>query len=548
MPSHAKTGGTHPASGKGLDPTGHMDVVRARIRTRFGANTRPAATSLGWADVGPVTGHFTKGSLRRSKEYEPGFLSYPVDSGVMTAVAAPAPASRATRPRVTPHWWGDVVGVCAGLSLLVVTASWVGNGGLQQIAGGGSEAVSAVGRLTGLWASDLLLLQVLAMARIPMVERAFGQDRLARWHRWVGFASFWLMVAHILLITSGYAAAADANVFEELWDMIVAYPGMLLATAGTVALVMVVVTSIRAARSRLRYESWHLLHLYAYLGVGLALPHQLWTGADFLGSTASTVYWWTLYAVAAGAIVAFRVGLPVWRNWRHRLVVSRVVPEGPGLTSVYLTGRRLADLPVRAGQFFQWRFLDGRGWSRAHPYSLSATPDGRTLRITVKDLGDGSGRVASLKPGTKALIEGPYGKLTGESYRGGPVVLLACGIGVTPLLALLGELPYRQGEATLIYRARSEDEVAFRGELAWLAERRGVRVFYLLGRRARRMSWLPNQYAGQDDARALQQIAPSIAASQVYVCGPHTWTEAARAAAQSAGVPADRVHTELFSW
>ena len=56
---------------------------------------------------------------------------------------------------------------------------------------------------------------------------------------------------------------------------------MLLALAGTVALVMVVVTSVREARRRLRYESWHLLHLYAYLGAGLALPHQLWTGADF---------------------------------------------------------------------------------------------------------------------------------------------------------------------------------------------------------------------------------------------------------------------------
>ncbi len=79
---------------------------------------------------------------------------------------------------------------------------------------------------------------------------------------------------------------------------------MLLAAAGTALLVMVVVTSMRAARRRLRYESWHLLHLYAYLGVGLALPHQLWTGADFLASPVATAYWWTLYAAAAGAVVA----------------------------------------------------------------------------------------------------------------------------------------------------------------------------------------------------------------------------------------------------
>jgi len=474
----------------------------------------------------------------------------------MTVISAPhaagprpaSPAPPVPLRRDTPRWWADVGGVCAGLSVLFVTALWVSNGGVQQVTGGGADAVSALGRVTGLWASDLLLVQVLLMARIPLVERAFGQDRLAGWHRWTGFTSFWLMVAHIVLITVGYAGAAETNVFGELWDMVVSYPGMLLATAGTVLLGLVVVTSVRAARRRLRYESWHLLHLYAYLGVGLALPHQLWTGADFVASRTSTVYWWSLYAVSAGAVVVYRLGVPVWRNWRHRLVVSRVVPEGPGLTSVYLDGRALDRLPVRAGQFFQWRFLDGPGWSRAHPYSLSATPHGHMLRITVKDLGDGSARAAALRPGTRALVEGPYGKLTAESYSGGPVVLLACGIGVTPLLSLLGELPYRPGEATLVYRARSAAEVAFRSELEWFARHRGVRVVYLLGPRADRPSWLPCQYAGHGEAAALRQIAPDIAGSQVYVCGPDAWTEAARTAAESAGVAPERVHTELFSW
>jgi ferredoxin-NADP reductase len=215
---------------------------------------------------------------------------------------------------------------------------------------------------------------------------------------------------------------------------------------------------------------------------------------------------------------------------------------------VYLTGRRLDRLPARSGQFFQWRFLDGPGWSRSHPYSLSATPHGQMLRISVKDLGDGSARVAGLRPGTKALIEGPYGTMTGETYAGGPVVMLACGIGITPLLALLGELPYRAGEATLVYRARSEAEVAFRGELDWFAEHRGVRIVYLLGSRADRPSWLPGALADHRDADALREIAPYVARSHVYVCGPEAWTDTARAAARSAGVDRERLHTELFSW
>src|SRR5680860_1321906 len=83
------------------------------------------------------------------------------------------------------------------------------------------------------------------------------------------------MVVHVVAITLGKPATSTAGLWGTIVDFVVNYPGMLLAVAGTAALVMVTVTSIKAARSRLRYESWHLLHLYAYLGVGLALPQPI---------------------------------------------------------------------------------------------------------------------------------------------------------------------------------------------------------------------------------------------------------------------------------
>ena len=225
-----------------------------------------------------------------------------------------------------------VTGLMLWLGLLLVTYWWVADGGVTDLAHWES-GLTSLGRLSGLWAADLLLVQVLLMSRLPQLEHAFGRDRLARIHRVVGLLSFYLMITHIVLITAGYASGQWTAVWSTIWDLITNYGGMLLAVAGTACLIMVVVTSIKAARRRLRYESWHLLHLYAYLGVGLALPHQLWTGQEFLQSPAATVYWWTLWAAAAGtdsglahraAAVAQRAPSAPGRRGGSRIVRRRV--------------------------------------------------------------------------------------------------------------------------------------------------------------------------------------------------------------------------------
>jgi len=432
--------------------------------------------------------------------------------------------------------------------MLVVVALWVAGGGFHDLAQTGA-GLTSIGRLTGLAASDLLLIQVLLIARIPFLERTYGQDELARRHRWVGFTSFNLMLVHVAAITLGYAATSPQGLWATIVDLVVNYPGMLLAVAGTVALVGVTITSIRLARARRRYESWHLLHLYAYLGVGLALPHQLWTGKEFLTSTVATVFWWTLWAAAAASVLVWRVGQPLWRSLRHQLVVEQVRAENDRVTTVVMSGRMLHRLPVRAGQFLQWRFLDGPGFMRAHPYSLSAAPDGRTLRITVAHLGDGSARLASLRPGTRVLFEGPYGRLHEGVRTRRKVLLMASGIGITPMRALLEELDQRPGDVTVIYRASTDQDRILVEELTDLAGRRQAGFFMVTGHRPiRQSSWLPQHAAHLGDVEALRQLVPDVAGHDVFICGSPGWMDAAERAVLRAGVPPECIHIERFAY
>jgi predicted ferric reductase len=462
----------------------------------------------------------------------------------VTAILERPARSMARAPRGA---WADVAGSAALFSVVIVVALWLSNRGLQNLAAPGGLA-TGLGRLAGLIAADLMLLQVLLMARIPWVERSYGQDTLARRHRLIGFVSFWLMAAHVALTTIGYSQLVGRGVADQLWQLVTTHPGMLLAAAAATLLAAVVGLSIRAARRRLRYESWHLIHLYAYLGVGLALPHQLWTGADFKASAAARAYWWTFYLGTLAAVLVFRLGLPLCRSLYHQLRVAEVVTEAPGVVSVYIAGRHLERFPARAGQFCLWRFLARPGGSRAHPFSLSAAPRGGRLRITVKQVGDGSARLASLAPGTRVLVEGPFGVLTGARRERRQVLLMAAGIGISPLRALVDELECAPGEATLLYRISQAEDAVFRGELDALAEDRGVRVIYLAGRRRRADSCLPAGFADASDHDALARLVPDLAEHAAYLCGPPAWMAAARTALRAAGIPARHIHAEEFSW
>ncbi len=437
-------------------------------------------------------------------------------------------------------------GATLWLSLLLVAYWWTADGGILDL-GGWASGLESAGRITGLVASVLLLAQVVLMARVPVLESAYGQDRLARIHRIVGFTSFDLMLAHIVLITWGYAGGELSRTPATLWDLLTQYSGVLLSAGGTVALVMVVVTSIKASRRRIRYESWHLLHLYAYLGVGLALPHQLWTGAQFLSSPGRTFFWWTAWAVAGGTVLVWRVGHPIGRNLRHRLRVSHVVRESDDVVSVHLTGRRLDRLRVEAGQFLTVRFLGRPGWTRANPYSLSAAPDGRSLRISVQAVGDGSARAADLRPGTSVLVEGPFGRLGARARTHDRVALIGAGVGITPLRALAEGLDVAHGDCVVLHRYSTTP--LFGDELEDLARRRGLALLDLRGPRRGSDSWLPVGVDPRvDDLSALTYWIPDIAERDVFVCGPEPWTDLVRATLRAAGLPDDRLHLETFSW
>lgn len=471
---------------------------------------------------------------------------------IRVAGASPAPgvggAANSARARSRRAVWSLAATTVIWLTSLFVLALWVKGGGIQAVGGGGSQSLNSLGRIAGLTSANLLLYQVLLMARVPLFERGFGRDGITRMHRLVGFWSFWLLIVHIVLLVLGYAALAVVNPFVQLWQFVWDYPGMLLAAAGTLLLVLVVVTSIRRARRKLTYESWHLLHLYGYLGVGLAIPHMLWNGADFTASSVATIYWWGLWAVVAASVVVFRICIPAVRSLRHDVRVVAIERDGARGVAVHMQGRNLRSLGAQPGQFFVWRFVDGTGWMRGHPLSLAAAPRGDAMTVSARIVGDGTRRLTGIRPGTRVVFEGPYGRMTGAARSGTKLLMFGAGAGVAPLVALLEAEAYAPGAATLITRDHIDDDALRAGAIAQLVSHRGLTHFALNGPRAQRgCTWLPATHAAWKGSDLIRHIAPDLAEYDVFLCGPIPWMDAVRADLRAAGVSPDRIHRESFA-
>ena len=393
------------------------------------------------------------------------------------------------------------------------------------------------GRILGLLAGYGVVVLVALMARLPPLERGIGTDRLSRWHAMGGRYVVSVIVAHALLIIWGYAVTAHQGLVSETSTLLTSYPDVLMATVAGFLFLGIGLVSARAARRRLSYDTWYHLHFYTYLAVALAFSHQFADGASFISSLKARFVWSLLYASVAALLVWYRVISPLRSSARHQFHVVALRRESPDVVSVYIGGQHLDELQADPGQFFRWRFLTPGMWWSSHPYSLSAAPRPDVMRITVKDRGDHSGAVRRLRPGTRVIAEGPYGAFT--PARGGRrVLLLAGGVGITPLRAMFATLP---GEVTLIYRASRPENVVFGPELDAIARDRGAAVHYLIGSRSR---------LGADPLTAdrLLSIVPGLHRYDVYVCGPAGMTESAIGALTAAGVPRGQIHHESFEF
>lgn len=434
-----------------------------------------------------------------------------------------------------------------------------------------SNFLLGMGRLTAFLAGYLALIEVVLLARLPFLERLAGFDRLTVWHRWNGHAVLDLILAHVFFTVWGYSRTEQTKTswFREYWNWLTLpqpkapvagggaigklppslsinlgpattspYPGIITATIGTALILVVLLTSLVVVRRKLSYEWWYAVHFTAYAGIALSWFHMIPDGNELISDMTAANYWRAIYAFALALVLYYRLLRPIVNAFRFNLKVTEVIHEGPGVVSLRVSGRGLDRLGTRAGQFFFWRFFTKGFWYTQHPFSISEAPHGDSFRITVKNLGDHSARFGDIPVGTRVFAEGPFGVFTDQSRLETKALLIAGGIGITPVRALLEQM---DGDLIALYRVVSADDIVFSDELHRIAEDRGATVSYVVG------DHTTEEGRQLLSPQHLTELVPDIAERDVYICGPVAMIDSIVPNLRRVNVSRRHLHVERFA-
>jgi predicted ferric reductase len=443
------------------------------------------------------------------------------------------PGDRVTQ--VTPlQYFG---GACVVHACALGAAWWHVSGALISSGAPGSRLV-ALGRLVGLLVGSAVLLQVALITRLPWIEPSVGCDRLFRLHRYVGFVVAPLLLSHPVLLTVGYARRHHISISRQFVDIATDWPYAWLAIVAIVIIGLAVASSVPPIRRRLTYDVWHGGHLAMYLAIGLASLHQA-SGAEMLRQPWWGWYWVALHLAVIAALVVFRAGRPVFNLARHRFRIDRIVSESDDVTSVYLTGRRLERFSFRAGQYANVAFLTKGLWV-PHPFSFSAAPNGQFLRISIKAVGDFTRRIRQLTPGALVLLEGPLGAFTTGGSIGRKYLMVAGGIGITPIRALIESVAASDRDVVLVYAARTVNDLVFGAELRALTPN----CHFVVSQAA---TTDDSHERGRIDGTMLERLVPDVQEREAFVCGPPPMMASVIGALRALQVRGSRIHYERFA-
>ncbi|MCC5875665.1 MAG: ferric reductase-like transmembrane domain-containing protein [Candidatus Sumerlaeia bacterium] len=384
-----------------------------------------------------------------------------------------------------------------------------------------------------------IAVQFILISRFKAFSAPYGIDIILHFHRQIALVAIGLILLHpILIIVDTPSRIKLLNPLGGNWASKSAW-------ISTFCLVGLAVTSLFRKELRLNYEWWRLIHII--LGVGAVVFAQI--HVTMAGLYTNTLWKHAVWAVPAVFLVALILFMRVLRpalfpgnTWK----VAEVRPEEGDCVTLVLEPDGHAGMSFLPGQF-AWITLGERRFTmQENPFSMMSSANRpQRLEFGIKEVGDFTGSLRDVAPGTRARIDGPHGAFSIDRYPAVGYVFIAGGIGITPMLSFLNTMADRRDPRpiALFYADKSLDAMPYQEELEKLGDQLDLELTLVPENP-------PEDWEGESgmiDWDMLERHVPKeLIQRELFICGPPPMISALHGTLKEMGVHEEHIHLELF--
>ena len=408
------------------------------------------------------------------------------------------------------------------------------------------EIASAAGAL----GFTIILSEFVLSGRFTLVSGRIGLDAIMRLHQLTARVAFVLIVLHPLLYVWPRMASdplGAASILGAMFTSVSLRTGV-IAWALTMILVAMAIwrDQLPIKYETLTYETWRLSHgLGAALIAALSLHHALTIGSHS-AMPALALYWQAGFGVSLLTLLHVYILRPLLQmRAPYRVASVEKVAERTWLLGI--EPQRGEAITFQAGQFV-WLNIGHSPFSLVeHPFSIASAPNPSRLDFLIKESGDFTNKIGAISPGTHVSIDGPYGHFTLPEDDACPLVFIAGGVGIAPVLSMLRELGRHSPSqpVSLIYGNRLASQIVALDELRAMQASFGLQLKLILGEPPEDWDGLSGDLSEQALRPLLTPLAP---AARYMICGPLPMIDAAEAALKRLGIGRAAIFTERFRY
>ncbi|MCX6723988.1 MAG: ferric reductase-like transmembrane domain-containing protein [Candidatus Staskawiczbacteria bacterium] len=410
-------------------------------------------------------------------------------------------------------------------------ALWLFELPLQYRFSNSSLLFRSVGDVAGLCGMAMFSLVLILSARLKFFEKFFkGINESYTAHHFFGGLAFCLLLFHPLFLAYNYFRVSFMS--AALFFL----PGPSLGqNFGIIGLVVMIITLVITFYMKIRYQIWKFTHKFLGLAFVFALLHTFLIGGDIANNQPLKIY---LLGLGILAIVAYfyRAIFSSFAVKFFDYTIKNIKSLQDKTCEIELQAVD-KEIKFTSGQFGFVKFFNKELTMEAHPFSFSSAP-GQPLKIAIKELGDYTNKISSLKAGDRAKIEGPFGSFNFRNYKRKKQVWIAGGIGITPFLSMMRDLTNADDDyqIDLYYSARNANCLVFRGEISEISTRhKNLNVIL----------WASDE-RGFLNANLIKIDTSDVDERDILICGPSPMMSALKEQFLSQGLKRSQIHSEEF--